>query len=1320
MSRVALVVGINTYSHLPNLRASSIDAEAIAQRLAQYGDFRVIRLPEIIDNSQPKVGSQTLVTRSILRKALVQLFKPDSHQNPDTALFYFSGHGVRDILGFAEGYLATSETNPTQDNFGLSLRWLRRLLEESGVKQQIVWLDCCYSGEFLNFEEADPGDRGKGRDRCFIAASRDFEAAYEDLNSPHSVLTKVLLSGLDPQNHPDRWIDNLLLADFINQSLKTEIQSPVCNNSGEPINITRIYRPDIVESKSNSREETCPYKGLTFFDCNEEDPKYFFGRTALTDQLLDTVRKSNFLAIFGASGSGKSSVLRAGLLHQLKIGRRISKSDQWDIRLIVPGEHPLQKLALAFIDESSEQLLRAEQLQQAESLIAEGADGLRRLVQASTKQRVVIVVDQFEECFTLCQNTDERQQFFACILGALDLCPEKLRIVIAMRADFFGKCVEQEYSGLAKRIEGDLVAVKAMSRDELADAITKPAEKVEISVEPELVQEILNDLGEAPGSLPLMQYALRELWNQRQDNQLQLRDYSRLGGIMGTLRKRATAVYHGFNKQGQKATRHIFLSLTQLGEGTEDTRRRVLKQDLITSAYSEKIIDKTVQKLADANLVITSEILSKDIESQRFAVVDVAHEALIRHWPLLRTWLDADRELIRRQRKIEVLADEWQDQKHKSDYLLRGAQLVDAVDFLKKYAGKLPLSKNASNFLKRSLKRRRNIRLRYSSLLLIPLIVFEILWRENSMDRHYSKLRDRHPGNNRSSILALVNGCDFRNRVLKQELDVISYSNFIRNTSTAFERYIARLFFGNCRSLYNAHLATTDLQNLNFSYTQLGSANFSFSQLQGAILKESDVSRSNFIFANLKSADLSKSNLQYSYFRNANLDSTNLHLSDLSNVNFRDANLVDANFNKAFIDGADFSGTNLSQAQVSGAIYTLTTQFPPGFSVEEANLYLITPGIDLVNADLSFVSLRTATLDGSKIENTDFSGAYLYRSSFANSLLKKVSFQEADLDEADFANSEVDDSSFKEADLFRADFNNMHLSNSSFENSNLVRANLKGASLENVSLKGANLSSADLRGTDLRDVIIEDTNLKNAIYSLDTKFPAGFSPKKNKMLLIGPGSDLLRAKLSSVNLISENLSNTNLKRANLKGANLRDADLTGATLTNADLENAIYNVNTKFPDDFDPNQHEMYFIGPDIDLSGIEVDRIDLSYANLARTVLTNANLDHSNLSNIDLENSDLRVSSLAQADLRFANLKNANLSFTSFIDSDLTGANLSMTNLENTSFFGTNLTEAILYKAVNLTTEMLGAAHLCKTQLPEELELDPNRNCAELGISVP
>ena len=228
MSRDALIVGINRYQYLNDLQAPAVDAEEIAQRLAQDGEFKVRRIPEkLAQGNTPNVSATQVVSQGQLEAALEQLFRPGSVQAPETALFYFSGHGIPDGKGFDKGYLAASDTNPNVARSGLSLRWLQWLLGESAVKQQIVWLDCCHSGSLIvNVGAANPGN-GEGRDRCFIASSRDFESSWEDVNSEYSVLTKALLEGLEPTRLPGRWIDTFALVDYVNQALKGELQTPV-------------------------------------------------------------------------------------------------------------------------------------------------------------------------------------------------------------------------------------------------------------------------------------------------------------------------------------------------------------------------------------------------------------------------------------------------------------------------------------------------------------------------------------------------------------------------------------------------------------------------------------------------------------------------------------------------------------------------------------------------------------------------------------------------------------------------------------------------------------------------------------------------------------------------------------------------------------------------------------------------------------------------------------------------------------------------------------------------------------------------------------
>jgi len=707
MEREALVVGVNRYPILkqgsdqpaPHLTTPATDAEAIAHLLETYGNFRVQRLPEVYTpEGQRQVDPMGKVTVAQLTKAISNLFNPDDSRPPDTALLFFAGHGKRIVTGgVTEGFLATSDASllPERNNYGLSLNWLRDLLKISPVRQQIVWLDCCFSGELLNFAEAELIKQEKVKDRCLIAASRSFEVAYAQWGGEHGVLSGALLQALNPEQNPEGWVTNYTLLNFINQQLKTLPQRPMYHNFGGEILLTgkkeQLERAILQGGK-------CPYKGLEPFDFNDEDPQYFYGRSGLVDQLLDKVKGENFLAVAGASGSGKSSVVKAGLLYQLKLGQKLSGSDSWVIRIFRPGDRPLESLARTFAEDRLSSF-------QARELIAQRAEGLKQLVQKIAQtRRIVLVIDQFEEVFTLCQDETERQHFFESLLGALEITDKQLCVIITLRADFFGKCLEREYAGLARKIEANLINVTPMTQDELEEAITEPARQVGLEVQRELVEKILEDV-EGPGSLPLLQYTLTELWRKREVNRLTLAEYIKLGGVKKTLQKRADEVYQGLNKEEKKIAQKIFLELTQLGEGTEDTRRQVLKADLVT-AQQEEVLDK----LINARLVVTSEYQVRGDESKTVTMVDVAHEALIRHWEQLRQWVDENRVALRQKRSVEEDAKEWEDKRRSQDLLLQGLKLEEASHFQNKFSEIVPLSPLAQGFVQASIKKRRNNR----------------------------------------------------------------------------------------------------------------------------------------------------------------------------------------------------------------------------------------------------------------------------------------------------------------------------------------------------------------------------------------------------------------------------------------------------------------------------------------------------------------------------------------------------------------------------------------------------------------------------------
>ena len=828
MVRDAVVVGINNYQddNLRNLEAPAKDAEAIAQILEEYGEFDVVRrFPEAInrDTRKPYVAQKQKFNKRDLENVLEELFFPESKQAPDTALFYFSGHGIRNNNKIKEGFLCTSDTDLGIGFNGLSLQWLRRLLQESPIRQQIIILDCCHSGELLNFNEVDPGEQGQAKDRCFIASSRDFEQSYEDLKSPHSVLTKILLSGLNPYRYREKRVTNNDLVDFINQNLRYQNQIPVCNNFGSPINLTGIWNQENIVSPELNSQDICPYKGLEYFDCNDKDPKYFFGREKLTDKLLDRVRQHNFLAILGASGSGKSSVLRAGLLHQLKLGKKLAGSQDWKIKTILPREHPLESLAISWLEPDLSVAERAIQLDQIESLLKKGGEGLSKLVQASitnTINKVVLVIDQFEEAFTLCQDLAEREAFFQCLLEALEKTDDKLCLILAMRIDFFGKCFERAYSGLGDKIQDkdNFVAISPMRREELKQAIVKPAEKVNLSLESGLAEAILRDIEGSPGSLPLLQDTLTELWDKRENNQLKFTAYSQLDGIRGTLNQRATKVYNSLSKQEQDAAQHIFLSLTNLGEETEDTRRRVLKRNLVTAKHDAKLINNVVQKLANERLIITRERVDQSFTIGKEAEVDVAHEALIRNWIILRQWLEESRDKLREKSKIEDAANEWNTLGERTEYLLSKKRLKLAKNFQEEQQEKYPLSQLAIRFITRSIQYQRSELIKsWGLFLMIPLIGTAI--------GGYFILREIPLNADKT----LIRNCE------KQEKKEKNCPGRIK----ALERLVKAN-----RSIKIYDLSDINLSNINLTGADLEDVNFHNTDLSGAMLTEANLNNS--------------------------------------------------------------------------------------------------------------------------------------------------------------------------------------------------------------------------------------------------------------------------------------------------------------------------------------------------------------------------------------------------------------------------------------------------------------------------------------------
>ncbi|MGC7096362.1 helix-turn-helix domain-containing protein [Amycolatopsis lurida] len=311
-----------------------------------------------------------------------------------------------------------------------------------------------------------------------------------------------------------------------------------------------------------------PYVGLSAFQ--ESDADLFFGRQELLAKLSVRVRGNRLVAVVGASGAGKSSLLRAGLLPELRTETSI-------VIMMTPGQHPIEECAVQFATPlgSSPAMLVDD--------LSENSRGLHRLVRQALASRpddteLILIVDQFEELFTLCGDQRERTRFIELLVTGATAGNSRVRIVLGVRADFYGHC--SRYPQLVEVLQDHQVVIGPMSGQDLRDAITKPANRVNCSVESALLATLCTHADGEAGVLPLLSHALLETWRRRRGNSLSLAGFQAAGGIDGALQQSAEAVYRSLEPRQRQVAADLFLRLTALGEGTADTKRRITRAEL--------------------------------------------------------------------------------------------------------------------------------------------------------------------------------------------------------------------------------------------------------------------------------------------------------------------------------------------------------------------------------------------------------------------------------------------------------------------------------------------------------------------------------------------------------------------------------------------------------------------------------------------------------------------------------------------------------------------------------------------------------------------
>ncbi|MFI9150555.1 hypothetical protein [Streptomyces sp. NPDC053367] len=443
--------------------------------------------------------------------------------------------------------------------------------------------------------------------------------------------------------------------------------------------------------RQDADAEESPYRGLMRFEPG--DAAVFFGRDQLVENLLEVVGTHRCTVVLGPSGSGKSSLLRAGLVPRLREGAG-PEEPLAAIRILTPGPHPVRTHA-------------------------------ERLRPADKPGDTLVLVDQFEEVFTLCPDPGERAEFIDLLLTSREPAG-RLRVVLGVRADFYGRCLE--HPELA-RVTGETgIPVGPPSREELREVIVRPATVRGLTVERALTAQLLDEVTGEPGGLPLLSHALLETWRRRTGRMLTLRAYEAVGGVQGAVAQTAEELYGELDPAQAALLRRVLLRLIAPGEGTADTCRPVDRAELRTAGSgTPERTDAVLERLARARLVT----LDGD-------TVHLAHEALITSWPRLRAWIEEDRHRLHALRRLTEAALAWRALDRDTGALFRGARLAEAEEIFTGADAAAELTPAEAEFLtaSRSALAREQRRLKgwvasVSVLLVLALVAGVVAWQQN-------------------------------------------------------------------------------------------------------------------------------------------------------------------------------------------------------------------------------------------------------------------------------------------------------------------------------------------------------------------------------------------------------------------------------------------------------------------------------------------------------------------------------------------------------------------------------------------------------------
>lgn len=680
----AVVVG--TGMHVPGSALLAISA--VAATVAAVGDA-------LTDQCVMDPRHVVAVTDPEGPSRFLEVVNQAAEQAEDVLLLYYIGHGLVDLAG--ELFLATSATTgrdimlPVE---ALSFAAIRSVLAAHRARHVVVVLDCCFSGRAhgaFGTAVADSFELTKVQGSYLLSATSATEQALARPGEPYTAFSGALLELLrdgDPAAPRGLTLDDAYrhLVRALPRRGAPAPQRRLSGDAGRLVVAVNPRAPEVIRPRADypgrlepapSASRPCPYPGLEAFTADDTD--YFYGRERLVDEVLRVLAADGPggpLAIVGRSGAGKSSLLQAGLLPAIRAGRLdVPGSRHWPQLVMTPGGHPLRVLAGRLAAGTG------QDGDTTAAILAADPGELQRIIAAGPRGDhapggLILCVDQFEEVFTACTDEAERRAFIQA------LCPAPagggtpgIRVILGLRADFYNRCLD--YPELAPMVRAGQVPVRPMSREELRSAIERPAEAAGLRLEEGLPGRLLLDLESVEGpdrdpdsALPLLAFALQATWQCSDKRELTLSDYQATGGIWGAVTQRADGVYDDLAAGGRESAKLLLLSMVQLGDGTDDVRRRVSVDDLLAGRPAAE--QAAIRGALDA--YVAARLVTVDNDT-----AEIAHEALLRAWPRLRQWIEDDRkDLLDRQRLAEA-ARVW---KSAAGPLYAGARLDEARKWL--------------------------------------------------------------------------------------------------------------------------------------------------------------------------------------------------------------------------------------------------------------------------------------------------------------------------------------------------------------------------------------------------------------------------------------------------------------------------------------------------------------------------------------------------------------------------------------------------------------------------------------------------------------